>query len=52
MARRGEAKIGAYLDDYAGVILGLTELYRATGNAYWRGTAERLADRMIGRLYD
>ena len=46
VARDGQAKIPAHLADYAAVILGLTELYRATGNALWRGEAARLADRM------
>ena len=52
VARQGQAKGAAYLDDYAAVILGLTELYRGTGNAFWRAEAARLADQMIDRLHD
>jgi uncharacterized protein YyaL (SSP411 family) len=46
----GGARIGAYLEDYAAVSLGLAELYRATGNAVWRGEAAKLAEAMIERL--
>jgi uncharacterized protein YyaL (SSP411 family) len=52
VAGDGPGKIPAYLEDYGAVILGLAELYRATGNAFWRSEAARLAEQMIERLRD
>jgi uncharacterized protein YyaL (SSP411 family) len=48
----GGVPIDAYLEDYAAVSLGFAALYRATGNAVWRGEAARLAEAMIERLRD
>ncbi len=52
VANGGQARIAAYLEDYAAVILGFTALYRASGNASWRAEAARLAERMIARFDD
>jgi uncharacterized protein YyaL (SSP411 family) len=50
--RQGEAKIPAFLDDYAWLIRGLLALHESTGNPHWLGAAERLADEMERRLRD
>jgi uncharacterized protein len=52
VARAGEAKLPAYLDDYAAVILGLIELHRATGRNRWREEADRLGSAMVRTLWD
>jgi hypothetical protein len=41
--RAGEAKIPAYLEDYANVANGLLELYTATGELRWLEESHRLA---------
>ena len=41
--REGQAKIHAYLEDYADVAHGLLELYWTTGELRWYDEAERLA---------
>ncbi|HVT60717.1 MAG TPA: DUF255 domain-containing protein [Thermoanaerobaculia bacterium] len=50
--RSGEAKIPAFLDDYAFLIRGLLALHEVTRDARWRAEAERLADEMESRLRD
>ena len=50
--RGGEAKIPAFLDDYAFLMKGLLALYEATGENRWLGEAERLAEEMERRLRD
>ncbi len=48
----GQAKLDAYLDDYANLIDGLTRLYEATGEPPWIESALDLADVMIGEFAD
>ena len=50
--REGDAKIPAFLDDYAFLMKGLLALYEATGEDRWLGEAERLAEEMERRLRD
>jgi uncharacterized protein len=50
--RRGEAKIPAFLDDYAFLIRGLLALHEATGEPRWLAEVERLANEMESRLRD
>jgi hypothetical protein len=48
----GEAKLNAYLEDYACLIHGLLSLYEATGTLKWIESAISLADRMIEEFWD
>ncbi len=48
----GEAKLNAYLEDYACLIHGLISLYEATGTLEWIENAIALADRMIEEFWD
>ncbi|MEA2599199.1 MAG: uncharacterized protein QOF89_191 [Acidobacteriota bacterium] len=50
--RLGEAKIPAFLDDYAFLIRGLLAFHEATGQPRWLAEAERLASEMESRLRD
>ncbi len=50
--RDGTAGQEAFLEDYAGVILGLFELYQADPDPAWYASACRLADRMAGGFLD
>ncbi len=51
--RRGEnIKLLAYLDDYAALILGLTELDRVSQARPWGKEAKRLADEMLTNFED
>jgi uncharacterized protein YyaL (SSP411 family) len=50
--RDGQAKLDAYLDDYASFIDGLTRLYEATGEPRWIEAALDLAEIMIGEFTD
>ena len=50
--RGGEARIPAFLDDYAFLIQGLLALADATGEEAWLGHAERLASEAESRLGD
>jgi len=43
-SKDGQAKLNAYLEDYANVIDGLLELYQTTFNERWFTEARRLAD--------
>jgi uncharacterized protein len=48
----GEAKLNAYLEDYACLIDGLISLYEATGELNWIESAVTLADKMIEQFWD
>jgi uncharacterized protein YyaL (SSP411 family) len=48
----GEAKLNAYLEDYACLIHGLISLYEATGELTWLESAVSLADKMIEQFWD
>ncbi len=48
----GQAKVPAFLDDYAFLALGYLDLYQATKESVWRERAERLAEWMIRDLWD
>jgi uncharacterized protein len=50
--KNGEAKLNAYLEDYASLIDGLTSLYEVTGELDWLENAMRLTDRMIDQFWD
>lgn len=48
----GQAKLNAYLDDYAFMAYGLLTLYEATGTLRWLEEAVQLAARMIEEFWD
>src|SRR5712692_3791120 len=48
----GQAKLNAYLEDYAFLIDGLISLYEATGELTWIESAVTLADKMIEQFWD
>jgi len=48
----GEARLNAYLEDYACLIDGLISLYEATGELTWLESAIALADKMIEQFWD
>ncbi len=50
--KEGEAKLNAYLEDYAYVIEGLVSLYEATFELRWLSEAKALADAMIAEFWD
>jgi uncharacterized protein YyaL (SSP411 family) len=50
--RQGEAKVDAYLEDYAAVANGLLATYEATGNVRWFTEARRLVDTLVERFWD
>jgi uncharacterized protein YyaL (SSP411 family) len=50
--RAGEARIPAYLEDYANVANGLVELAWATGDPHWLGEARRLAGLLVELFAD
>ena len=50
--RKGEAKINAFLDDYANLIGGLIDLYETTFDADLMREADALARTMVARFYD
>ncbi len=50
--RRGEAKIRAFLDDYAFFVRGLLALAEVTGEQSWLAEAERLSEELERRLRD
>jgi uncharacterized protein YyaL (SSP411 family) len=50
--RAGEARVAAFLEDYALVIRGLVALHRATGEAQWLDAARALADAARQRFWD
>ena len=47
-----QAKLNAYLEDYANVIDGLVELYQLTFDLRWLQAAKELADTMIEQFWD
>jgi uncharacterized protein YyaL (SSP411 family) len=48
----GEAKLNAYLEDYASLIDSLVSLYEVTGEFEWIENAIALADKMIKEFWD
>jgi uncharacterized protein YyaL (SSP411 family) len=50
--KAGEAKLNAYLEDYACLIEGLVCLFEATGTLKWLQAAIKLADKMIEEFWD
>ncbi|HJT34794.1 MAG TPA: thioredoxin domain-containing protein [Pirellulales bacterium] len=48
----GEAKLNAYLDDYAFLVDGLLALHRATGDRRWLTAADELTDRQVELFWD
>ena len=50
--RSGEAKLNAYLDDYAFLADGLLDLYEATGKARYLDEARALVDALIRHYHD
>ena len=48
----GEAKLNAYLEDYASLIDSLVSLYEVTGEFEWIENAIALADKMIEEFWD
>jgi uncharacterized protein YyaL (SSP411 family) len=48
--RKGQARHNAYLEDYAGLILGLLALYQSDPDPYWFNSALQLMEDMI-KLY-
>ncbi len=50
--RNGRAGIKAYLDDHAGLLLGLTDLYEATFEARWLAAAKTLAAEIVRLFWD
>jgi len=50
--KKGEAKLNAYLEDYACLIEGLVSLYEATGVLRWLRHAIEFADKMIEEFWD
>ena len=49
--KSGEARHGAYLDDYAFLTAGLLDLYEATGNLRWLSEAIAL-DEVLQENYE
>ncbi len=49
---RGQAKLNAYVDDYAFMISGLIALHEATGEKTWLDAAQRLMDKQIELFWD
>jgi len=50
--RDGQAKLNAYLEDYANFTDGLIELFQVLGNVKYLMEAKRLADLMIAEFWD
>ncbi len=50
--RAGQAKLSAYLEDYAFLAHGLLRLHAATGDARWLREARALVDRMVADFED
>lgn len=49
---QGEAKLNAYLEDYAFLVDGLLALHAATGKQQWLDEAQRLTDKQIALFAD
>ena len=50
--RNGQAHHNAYLEDYAGLILGLLSLYQSDPDPWWFNSALQLAEEMIEHFRD
>jgi uncharacterized protein len=50
--REGQAKHNAYLEDYAGLVLALLDLYQSDPNPEWYKMALTLADQMVAHFSD
>jgi uncharacterized protein YyaL (SSP411 family) len=50
--RGGEAAIGAFCEDYACLVWGLTELFEATGDRTWLDWASELTEVQTTRFFD
>jgi len=50
--RQGQARLDAYLEDYAAVLNGLLTTYELTGEERYFVEARRLADEMLARFWD
>jgi uncharacterized protein YyaL (SSP411 family) len=50
--RNGSARHNAFLEDYAGLILGLLELYQSDSDSTWYEAAVRLAEDMLSNFRD
>jgi uncharacterized protein len=50
--RAGQAKINAYLEDYASLIVALLSLYQSDSNLLWYRAAEHLCTEMINNYKD
>ncbi len=50
--RAGQAKLPAYLEDYAFLVHGLLRLHAATGEPRWLEQARALTDRMLADFFD
>jgi len=48
----GQAKLNAYVDDYAFLVEGLLALHGATGDEKWLNAARRLTDQQIEQFWD
>jgi hypothetical protein len=48
----GQARVNAYLEDYAAMGLGLVALYRATFDLRWIEAAQRIAETMLALFHD
>ncbi|HUY89181.1 MAG TPA: thioredoxin domain-containing protein [Pirellulales bacterium] len=48
----GQAKLNAYLDDYAFLVNGLIALHQATGDARWLAAAQQLTEKQIELFWD
>ncbi len=49
---RGEAKLNAYLDDYAFLASGLIALHHATGDPRWLESAGKITDKQLELFWD
>ncbi len=50
--RKGQARHNAYLEDYAGLILGLLALYQTDPQPRWYAAAEQLTHEMLAHFQD
>ena len=49
---KGQAKLNAYLNDYAFLVDGLIALHRATGDEQWLQTADELTEKQLELFWD
>ena len=50
--RAGQARHSAYLEDYAGLVLGLLALYQTDHDTRWYQAADQLAEEMVAHFRD